>query len=1380
MKLSDHVDQLRNLIEKSFDKQLLRLGIHANEEKNTAIENEVRQRFDEMLESYKGETGDYKNARAKLLDELTFTLFNRIAALKVMEAAHLFPPIITKQAEQGDRSFGHKAWLEIRPDMRDAELEGIRDYIEQAFNDLGATLPLYSNAFPYALLPDAISLNDIIDRFNAVENDPQVETQLWQSDDILGWLYESYNNAKKQAFKDSGDKTEYDKVSLQSQVYTPRWVVQFLVENSLGKLYLEMYPNSDIARRYKIANAPKTAVHNDTSPSVCGGTSPSVCGDTSPSVCGDTSPSVCGDTSPSVCGDTSPSVRGDASPSVRGDASPSVRGDASPSVRGDASPSVRGDASPSVRGELVEPHPSTSSGRTVGNERTPKPLHEIKLIDPASGSGNFLLYAFDFFYALYLDQIENYGADYDEADIPQLIIEHNLHGIDLDDRAIQLAQLGLYIKARKKRRTLGLLKFNVVSSDFFLPDYQKVQPIFEQGLSLDRTERQLIADIWTDLQFAYKFGSLIRLDEKLKAKLTALEAEQNPVQAELFGSGERKPVQLGLELFTAADDIEHQKKFIKTFFSNLKIAVAQYAKGRESSFLANKTGDAITFLELLTTEYDVATANPPYTDSSNFGKELKSFIDGNYQTPFKFHINLYATFIKRCYEFVGDGGLIAMLHPLTFMYIKSFEDVRKFILEKTHINLLAELGLGGIFEDVQVDACMYVLKKGSESENGVYFDLKAYKNHTNKPNIFSEIYTNFLNRIEDKHIFSIPQSKLKIIKSFPFIYWISDEFRTKFGVKNFGTYFDAGGGLTSANNDRFLRFWWEVSSHTISQEINDAKKWRFYVKGGTFNKWFGNIWIVVNWENSGQEIRTFCDVKGKLRATLRSEKFYFKEGVTYAKAGSKGASFRYMPSNTIIDSGSPGIFIRDYKSLNYGIAFLNSKLASYILGCLNPTVSTQVGDIERIPFVIPEKIKEKTVDNFAGIAVQIKKRLCNFSIVEPNYLISPIQLITASSEIKTRIKSFFNYENHLLTQVLINEAIINEKIFDIYELTPTDKAMVLAKEGDSIGGLPVCAEARAAYLNYSVRGELVEPRPSTLRQAQGERESWRTEVVEFPLANIQDFIHALPVKAFTTEEREKVEAEFLTLYQGNNNLEEFCIRHAINPINVWYWFSLSNVIPKQRMNALAMEFLADLIREILMSDEDGIIPLVANAGGKVLLARIEEKFIEKGFSMAQYASFDSVLGRPLNDYLNKQFFAALSDHLKLFKQLPATPFIWHLSSGQEQGFDCYIIIYKWSRDKLLRLRSVTIEHRERALINRQTDLANNDSADAQNEKDKIFKQLKEIEAFKTNIDELLSEGYNPQLDDGVGKNIAPLQKRKMIPYDVLNAGQLKKYLNADW
>jgi hypothetical protein len=375
----------------------------------------------------------------------------------------------------------------------------------------------------------------------------------------------------------------------------------------------------------------------------------------------------------------------------------------------------------------------------------------------------------------------------------------------------------------------------------------------------------------------------------------------------------------------------------------------------------------------------------------------------------------------------------------------------------------------------------------------------------------------------------------------------------------------------------------------------------------------------------------------------------------------------------------------------------------------------------------------------------------------------------SKSDTSHTIFKTLGYENHLLTQVLLNEAIINEKIFEVYELTEHDKAMVLAKEGPSIGDLPVCHEARAAYL--------------------AETEATK----EFPLDGIRDFVEALPERAFTEAERQAVESGFPALYQSNNDLEAFCTRHQVNPINVWYWFRESGVIPRQRQQTLAMEFLTDLIREILMEDDDGIVPLVPNAGQKVLLDLLQQKFNEKGFSDAQFSSFDSLLGRPLADYLNRHFFGELSDHLNLFMYLPKTPFIWHLSSGPEQGFDCYLIIYKWSREKLQRLKAVYLEQRERALDNRLADLTDNESATAQTEKDRIRKQLIEIrgvdgdpdsqrQSFKGKIDTLLAEGYDPILDSGVGKNIAPLQKLGMLGngYEVLTAGQLKKYLNADW
>jgi hypothetical protein len=1239
MKLSEHVDKLRDFIESAFDKHFARLGLGKNKpldfEKLPEEVRAKRLRFDEMLENHKGETGDYEHAREKLVDELTFTLFNRLAAIKVMEAAALFPPVLTKQPEHGDRSFGHKAWLEMNPHMRTEELEGIREYLKHAFNELGKTLPLYSKAYPYALLPDTISLNEIIDAFNAVEKDVQVGSDIWQSDDVLGWMYESYNNKKKLAHKDSGDKTEYHKVSLQSQVYTPRWVVQFLVENSLGKLYLEMYPDSEIKRRYKIANVPQV------------------------------------------------------------------------------------------------------------RERNPKPLHEIKIIDPACGSGNFLLYAFDFFYELYVDQIDNYGTDYDEKDIPKLIIENNLHGIDLDDRAVQLAQLGLFIKAKKKRRTIGELAFNVVSSDFYLPEYEAVEHIFTEGTKLDQNQQRLIADIWSDLQFAYKFGSLIRLDEKIKAKLHSLVKQREAEQISLFGDEDsdlqQQPVQPDLFI---EHDIEQEKDFAATFFLNLKTAVEQYAQAQGNTFLTSKTRDAIIFLELLTTEYDVATANPPYTDSADFGSELKEFIEHNYKKPNKFNTNLYASFIKRCYDFVDKNGFVAMLHPLTFMYIKTFEDVRKFILTKTNVNLLAELGLGGVFanSDVQVDAVMYVLEKRGSEENGTYFDLKKYKNHTNKPDIFRGIYETYVSGTSDEHVFSIPQANLKIIKTWPFIYWISDDFRVSFKKNAIKSSYPPKSGLATSDNNRFLRFWWEVN----------GDGWKNYSKGGPYKKWFGNLWLKVNWKNNAAEMRS----TGK--AVFRNEEFYFREGITYSASGSKGASFRYLPAGCVYDVGGASLFPLNNQSTYYTLGLLNTKLSRYIIDSLNPTVNTQVGDIERLPYVTPiSKQQLLEIEKLVEANVKISEWIYSKSLIEENFENSVYEE-NLRAEFISSTKYHLNAESYLWAQVYVNEALINDHIFEIYALTEHDKAMVLAKEGVSIGGLPVSVEARDAYLT--------ETEAST----------------EFPLDAIRDFIEALPTKDFSANEREAIEGGFITLYQGNNTMEEFCIRHQVNPINVWYWFKQSNVIPQQRMHTLAMEFLVDMVREILMEDEDGIIPLVPNAGEKVLLDRIEEKFREKGFSTAQYSSFDTVLGHPIHEYLNKYFFAELSDHLKLFKQLPATPFIWHLSSGPEQGFDCYIIIYKWSRDKLMRLRSVYIEHRERSLVNRQSDLARNDSAEAQNKKDRIFRQLKEIEAFKTKIDELLAEGYNPILDDGVGKNIAPLQKKKMIPYEVLNAGQLKNYLNADW
>lgn len=1243
MKLADHVELIRKLIDTAFRNRLGRMGITAAAlQPIDAIPAEYkadRKRIETIREVWIAETGTVADAYEKLVEELTFTLFNRLAALKVMEAHTLHPEIVTRRAQHGDRSFAHKHWLEENPDGRSEEMEGLVRFMEDQLAALSADIPLFSPQHPYHLLPTAIELNGIMNAFNQVETDEQVEDIIWQSDDVLGWLYESYNNYKKAAHKDSGDKTEYNKVSIQSQVYTPRWVVKFLVDNSLGKMYLEMYPDSDIKNRYKIANAPKA--------------------------------------------------------------------------------------------------------RT----REPKPLTEIKLIDPATGSGNYLLYGFDLFYDLYTDQIENYGADYNDRKIPELIIAHNLHGVDLDDRAIQLAQLGLYIKAKRKKRSAKIEHFNIVSSDFFLPEYSEVKQLFESEQPLSPELEKIVTDLWADLQQAYKFGALIRLEEKFSLRLHGLVDKETH----------------GVTLFSEST-LASYEYFRNSFFTNLQKAVVQNTAKQGQTFLNTKTQDAITFLQLLTQKYDVAVANPPYTDSADFGPELKKFVDANYKQPYKFNSNLYATFIKRCFELIDEKGKMALIHPLTFMYIKTFEDVRKFVIDKTHISVFVDYGLSNLFGAVMVDPAFYVLEKEQKAENSWFISLDQYTRTSNekfKKDFCLEALDDHLANRPNKHNITLPQEKLKIIEGWPFIYWISDVFREKFKGESILNAFNPAQGAATTDNNRFLRFWWEVGLDGISIDYSsDDRRWVMYAKGGPFNKWFGNMWVSLDWNNNGNDLE-------KVGAVLRNSNFYFSEGITYSASGSKGASYRLLPKNSIFDTGGSCIFAdKKFKNITYLLAFLNTPLASYIIDCLNPTVNTQVGDIQRVPFVKPPQLLEDNISALAAENVAIKKQLNSYRIIETNYQQNPL-LAYRDATLKDRLLSCLNYENAQLTQVLLNEAVINELIFKVYELSAEDRQQVEAKMGVPVGQLGIGNDELRMFLDAITNYEL---------------EIRNGNVQLNPI--VLEHVKQLPVVAIEEEKKRQIILEFPSMYQSNNDLEEFCIRHQVNPINVWCWFKESKVLPPARAAEIALEFLADAFRSILMADEDGIVPLVGLPGEPRLMDRFEEYCFSKGFTSAQIMQLDGLLGRPVNEYVEQYFFRHFSDHLNLFMYLPKTPFIWHLSSGEHQGFEAYLIIYKWNRDSLYKLKSTYLSKRTESLQYRLQQIADSSTGQAQTEKETIRLQLQEIETFAKKIDELIAAGYDPKLDDGVGKNIAPLQVRGILKAEVLKSAgknsQLQKYLNADW
>lgn len=1205
MKLINHVLDIRRLIQQAFDNRFSRMGLRADAPVDASAlqeeQKEKRVKLEEIMQSHLKETGgNYAVARQATINECVFTLFNRIAAIKVMEAKELFPEIITRRKENAGRSFEHNAWLEEHPEERGAEREGLKHFLNDQFDRLGEHIPLYRSDYPYALLPTADELNEIIEKFNAVEEDADCGADVWKGDDILGWLYENFNAVKKAALKQSGDKTEYDNVSLQSQVYTPAWVVKFLVDNTLGKAYLEMYPDSCIKEKYQIANAPDHQV------------------------------------------------------------------------------------------------------------RHPKDVREMRVLDPACGSGNFLIYAFSLLYDLYQDQMDNYGRDYSRRDIPKMIVEYNLYGMDLDERAAQITQIALFIKARVLggHRSHWPSYTHVVSTHFSLPTYDEVKVSFGYDTSWLQRYDAAANKIWSDLSSAHKFGSLVRVEEQLD------ELAPNDDNHLLFSAEEIH------SLFSGRNEL-------KTVIHNL---VDEW--GKANSFSLLKSSEAKTFLDIISQKYDVVVANPPYTDSADFGKELKAFVEANYKKPYKFNSNLYACFIKRCCELAGMDGKVGMVNPPTFMYIKTFEDTRKFILENTHINLFVEWGYLGMFASfARVDSAMFILEMHSNEKNSTFIKLNDLYEMKRKAVLF-EAYDDYLNNRPNNRVYTLPQSKLKGIKSYPFIYWISDEFREKFIKFNLNNVGKVLSGLKTGNNDATVRYWWEVT---------DNKKWTKMTKGGPYNRWYGNTWTKVITENDFEVI--------KKQSCFSIPSVRNLECITFPTSGSGSISFRMIDADTIYNNASNAITCTNNRLL---LAILNSKMSDYALGCLNPTVNTTVGDIQRLPLLDFKRIKKVDRDLVCSLVdtnIAIKKYLCKYSLIEESYQESPI--INNGTQIN--LIHYFIYENALLTQILLNESVINKTVFEVYELSEHDKQMVLEKEGVPVGDLPVSSSAKAAY------------------------REWLTGNEEFPVS--EDVLAHLD-NLEENDEQPRI-TDFDTLYQNNNEWEEFCIKHKMNPVEVWWQFKNANILPPQRTQTLAFELLTDVIRTVLAKDDDGVIPLGDKLGEERLAIRIEREMMERGYSPAQFYQVCQLLGCPLEKYLQERFFQQLSDHLNLFMYLPKTPFIWHLSTGSHHAMELYVSIYKWNRDTLYRVRSIYAANRETSISDRLNSL-DTSTTEGRMEAQELKAQLAELKEFCQKVDDLLASGYDPKLDDGVGKNIAPLQKRKMLSYEVLNAGQLKKYLNADW
>jgi hypothetical protein len=1238
--LEKTIIQIRETLERSYPLLLKQCGITENGEyrEATAGFEDLRNQILPIIQADEKQLGA-KEARKKFIQEASFTTLNRLVGLKVMEARGLIErTYVTKSIDTGGKSEAHYLYLSRNPEATSKPGQGINTVLEGIFQTLSQELPQLYNGSRYGFLPRPNETVAVIDLINSI--DPGE----WLKDDIIGWIYQYYNIAERRLLKDSKAKIDQSNVHYQSQQYTPSWVVKHIVDNTLGRYYLEMYPDSPLYDEIEIP----------------------------------------------------------------------------------------------IQKEKLK------------KEREPKKLEEIKILDPACGSGNFLLYSFELLQKMYLER------GYDPGEISSLILKHNLFGIDLDDRAAQLTILSLYLKARTLDRHKRKYTMNVVSADFHLSDSLELTAVRNRYRN-DTTVQDFIDLIWSQLKDASTMGSLLDITgelERLKEKRKKSDV--------MFFSEEA--------------------------WSEMEMNVLKDIKGAVSS--NREYGEYIeqgmNFAELLIQKYDVVIANPPYLDSSDMTDDYKKFLKDRFKG---FEKNLYAAFIKRCADFADEGGYVGMITPQTYMFISSYEKTRDFILKRFNIQSFVHVGLGGIFErGVDVDIAVFCMKKTDEKRPAVFVKLNQFSRTPQEPfkkNHMWKAIEALRTGVQSDLTYTLNQTEFKKVPGYPFVYWISDRIRELFRkYKPLMKYAKVAHGLSTGNNDRFLRFWWEIKQEDISTDYkSDRKKWVPYAKGGPYNKWYGNLWWVVRWED-GVEMRKLSGSR------LDNIPHYFREGLTYTVVSSKGLSIRYMPRNHIFDHSGNCFFEvkEDHTAL---LSIILSKPFVFMCKTISGSVSFEVGELKKVPIPDPSVLGSKainpseiktllgslsphsplstlnsiTLSELARDCIEIKKELYGFHIMERDFKHDPLSwgLKGLSEEggpvnVKSALKKFFLHKAELEARLLINEAINDELVLKLYELLPEDLTL---KEIISHSGLLDSGRTQEASSNLS-------PQASNLYAAVLEvLESEGIPVGAYPARDLNEDERKTLKKLYLKHrhDRGSGKSEAITGMEFGI-VEELAGTLKVSPVTIVEELAKIDSLPAEAVKNVISEHIQALTIEIMREDNDGILSLSTDTGETSITTRIIERWRILGIGDT-YDELENLLGKKLDDYLLKDFF---KDHSKRFM---SRPIIWQLTS--DRGSVNFLVLHhRWSYDKMLLLRSKYLGDVKRTLENTLATELN------EKNREKLLEKLAELERFSNALGELLDGSYLPEVDGGVAKNIAPLQKKGLIKFNVLSKKLMDKMLKVEW
>lgn len=923
---------------------------------------ELRQRHKliQRIEEKKSERGF-----EQVMEEVAYTWFNRFIALRFMEVNGYLPsevrvlsslqpgkvePDIIQEALNTDLPLDKDLVFKLQDSGDTADL--YKYLLIRQCNQLGEIMPsVFEKIEDYTelLLPDNLLGEDSVirDLVESIEEyDWKIELDLEKKEEeaekgergieIIGWLYQYYISEKKEevftGFRKNIKATK-ENIPAATQLFTPKWIVKYMVENTLGRLWLESRTENSgklAAESRELKNKWKYYLDE-------------------------------------------------------------------------------AEQEPEVEEEL----------KKIRAERRGLSPEDITLLDPAMGSGHILVYAFDLLYDIYLSQ------GYPERQIPGLILEKNLYGLEIDDRAYQLATFALLMKARSKNRKFfsQIPELNLCS----------IQESISNGQLVVGGEQLTL-------------GSNEAVDSE-KLMVGCKELVEYFVQGDAGADKLKEDLEYLFDLFQDAKEYGSILEVKKVDFAALERRVKELRNDMAKSVLElncqavilEKVPPLIKQARIMSRKYDVVCTNPPYMGRRNMNPQLAAFLNDNFPDT---KSDLFAAFIERNCRYAFKSGHLGFMTPFVWMFISSYEKLRRTIITKRSLTSLIQLEYSG-FADATVPICTFTLRNEFTGETGEFVSLSNFRGADNQPLKTIEAVAN----PNVDYRYTSCSSDFSKIPGSPIAYWVSQSIQNIFGRSTaLGLLAKPRHGMSTGNNDLCLRRWYEIClrvvafcKHSHDDFEKSGLKWVPYNKGGIFRKWYGNIEHVIGYDIEYKELME--SLSGHRHD---NRDFYFLQGITWSFISSSKFGVRYSPPGFIFDVAGSSLFpSKDY--IYYIMAFLCTKLSHEFLKLLNPTLNFQVGNISNLPVIITTNDgKFKMINEKSLECISISKTDWDSFEISWDFKCHPfLTYKDNATTIEEAFGKWSSFAESQFNQLKQNEKELNRIFIDIYglqdELTPEVK-----------------------------------------------------------------------------------------------------------------------------------------------------------------------------------------------------------------------------------------------------------------------------------------------------------------------------------------------------